>query len=285
MSVFSKISLSRKAAKEHKAKVAEKEPDPDVKVPYKHVPTHAAVDALNGAPSTWRVDDRSKIKEHHKRRSEMTTSRTTSALSIATTSYLNSAAGPALEIHLCHGIAVTTLTTRHGLIEAAIVILHMNLSKRNTSHLEVIHITILALDPVLDLPLWLRTCTAKRAADVTPALSSGNSDTSDSSDNLEISVAPNQNYHIPQRPVSIRVGSHHQSANRMSLPQGTVFPDKDIFSRLHTSTTRKLGEAPLYDSPPVLRKAPTPTVNAVEQTSKKSRWSLLGKKRNANTVA
>lgn len=98
MSVFSKISLSRKAAKEHKAKVAEKEQD--VKVPYKHVPTHAAVDALNGAPSTFRNDDRPKIQEqHHKRRSHMAT-RTTSALSIATTSYHNSSAGPSTPAHL-----------------------------------------------------------------------------------------------------------------------------------------------------------------------------------------
>lgn len=171
--------------------------------------------------------------------------------------------------------------------------LPMNPSKKDTGHLEVTPITIPALDPVLDLLLWLRICKAKvrilsstlnsqttnKTPDVTPALSSGNSDTSESSDNLEISVAPNQNYHIPQRPGSIRTGS------RKSLPQGTVFPEKDIFSRLHTSTTRKLGEAPLYDSPPVARKAPTATVTPVEHTSKKPRWSLLGKKRNANIVA
>ena len=62
---------------------------------------------------------------------------------------------------LCHEVAVTTITTRHGLIEAWIVILRMSLSKRDTSHLEVTHITIPALDPVLDLLLWLRICTAK----------------------------------------------------------------------------------------------------------------------------
>lgn len=91
MSIFAKIKQSRKAAKEHKEKVAEKE-NTVVKVPYKHVPTHAAVDALSGAPSTWKQDDRQKIKEHHKRRSQMNFSRTASSLS--TVSYLNSAAGP-----------------------------------------------------------------------------------------------------------------------------------------------------------------------------------------------
>lgn len=92
MSVFSKIRLSRKAAKEHKHKVAEKEADKPVKVPYRHVPTHAAVDALSGAPSSWQQEDRSKIMEHHKRRSQMVISRTGSSLS--TTSYMNAAAGP-----------------------------------------------------------------------------------------------------------------------------------------------------------------------------------------------
>ncbi|TVY13774.1 hypothetical protein LARI1_G008535 [Lachnellula arida] len=245
MSVFSKISLSRKAAKDHKAKVAEKEQD--VKAPYKHVPTHAAVDALNGAPSTFKIDDRSKIQEqHHKRRSQMA-SRTTSALSIATISYPT----------------------------------HEPVQKRyRSSRGHSYH------DPSVGPSAGPSPLASNmHSEDVTPALSSGNSDTSDSSDNLEISVAPNQNYHIPQRPVSIRTGSHFQGTTRKSLPQGTVFPEKDIFSRLHTSTTRKLGEAPLYDSPPVVRKAPTATITPVEQTSKKPKWSLLGKNRNANTVA
>jgi hypothetical protein len=92
MSVFSKIKQGRKAAKEHKAKKVEenKENEVPVKVPYKHIPTHAAVDALSGAPSSWKHEDRSKIKHHHERRSQM--SRTQSILS--TTSYLNAAAGP-----------------------------------------------------------------------------------------------------------------------------------------------------------------------------------------------
>jgi hypothetical protein len=91
MSVFSKIILSKRAAKQHKEKEKEKDAEP-VKVPYKHIPTHAAYDALNGAPPSWKHDDRIKIKEQHKRRSEMALSRTGSSLS--TMSYLNAAAGP-----------------------------------------------------------------------------------------------------------------------------------------------------------------------------------------------
>ncbi|TVY37763.1 hypothetical protein LSUB1_G004422 [Lachnellula subtilissima] len=279
MSVFSKISLSRKAAKEHKAKVAEK--DTDVKVPYKHVPTHAAVDALNGAPSTWKIDDRPKIKEQHKRRSHMPNTRTTSALSIATTSHLNSARPST-------GLAPLPRSSSYNNYNPAwfdrgvdSYTTHEPVQKRyKPSRGHSYH------DPGVGPSAGPSPLASNmHSEDVTPALSSGNSDTSDSSDNLEISVAPNQNYHIPQRPVSIRTGAHSQSTNRMSLPQGTVFPEKDIFSRLHTSTTRKLGEAPLYDSPPIVTKPPTAAVSPVEQTSKKSRWSLLGKKPNANTVA
>ena len=94
MSVFSKIKLSKRAAKQHKEKEKEKDAEP-VKVVYKHIPTHAAFDALNGAPPSWKHDDRTKIKEQHKRRSEMAISRTGSSLS--TVSYLNSAAGPSAQ--------------------------------------------------------------------------------------------------------------------------------------------------------------------------------------------
>jgi hypothetical protein len=61
-----------------------------------------------------------------------------------------------------------------------------------------------------------------------------------------------------------------------------VYVEKDIFDRLHTSTTRKLGEAPIHESPPVLAKTPMATTTAVPQPrQKKQRWSLLGKKNNA----
>jgi len=85
MSIFSRLKLSKKAAKEHKQKVSQQINSEHVpKPPYKHVPTHAAVDALTGAPSSWKHEDRPKILEHHKRRSMMTISRTGSALSTRT---------------------------------------------------------------------------------------------------------------------------------------------------------------------------------------------------------
>lgn len=100
-----------------------------------------------------------------------------------------------------------------------------------------------------------------QSEDVSPVVSSGNSTTSNSSDNLE----------MPQNP------------NRTSVrPQPIVYAEQDVFDRLHTSTTRKLGEAPVADSAPTLTKtAVATTVAAPQQKQKKQRWSLLGKKNNA----
>ena len=74
MSIFSKIKGAKKAADKHKQAKATETPveKKDIPVPYRHVPTHAAVDALTGAPSSWREEDRAAIKHQHKRRSMMT---------------------------------------------------------------------------------------------------------------------------------------------------------------------------------------------------------------------
>ncbi|KAI0425358.1 hypothetical protein F5Y09DRAFT_346796 [Xylaria sp. FL1042] len=74
MSVFSIIKRGRAQAKEHNAKQADKEKAEAVKLPYKHVPTHAAIDAIATAPSSWKQDDRSKIREQNRRRSAMAAS-------------------------------------------------------------------------------------------------------------------------------------------------------------------------------------------------------------------
>ncbi|KAJ8126818.1 hypothetical protein O1611_g6820 [Lasiodiplodia mahajangana] len=71
MSVFSIIKRGRAQAKEHSAKQADKDKSEAVKLPYKHVPTHAATDALATAPASWKHDDRSKIREQNRRRSAM----------------------------------------------------------------------------------------------------------------------------------------------------------------------------------------------------------------------
>ncbi|KAM0258215.1 hypothetical protein ACHAQJ_003983 [Trichoderma viride] len=75
MSIFSRMRKSRQQAKDHNAKLAEQEKKEEGgKVPYRHVPKHAATDAIASAPPSWRDDDRQKIQEQHRRRSSMAAS-------------------------------------------------------------------------------------------------------------------------------------------------------------------------------------------------------------------
>ena len=289
MSVFSKLKLSKKAAKQHKGKGKEKEKQEEatpVKAPYKHIPTHAAFDALSGAPSHWKYDDRSKIKEQHRRRSQMAISRTGSSLSA--TSYMNPSGTPSQmappprnssynsynPAWFDRGAELSHTYERHESVpkrqkpsrrqsyhESAAghsmgrSPLASNIQSEGTSHhfisqkIQLIHQLTLHIDP-------------------SPVVSSGNSTTSNSSDNLEMPPNP--------RHVSLR-------------PQPMVYEKKDIFDRLHTSKTRKVGEAPQYDSAPILAKTkPVPaatTTAAAAPKQKKNRWSLLGKKHASTTIA
>ncbi|KAK4181819.1 hypothetical protein QBC36DRAFT_228 [Triangularia setosa] len=74
MSMFSFIRKGRQAAKEHKAEKAEKAKKEAEKPPYRHIPKHAAIDAVSSGPSGWKTEDRQKIIDQNKRRSAMTTS-------------------------------------------------------------------------------------------------------------------------------------------------------------------------------------------------------------------
>lgn len=71
MSVFGLLKRSRQAAKEHAQKQEEAKKKEGEKTPYKHVPQHAATDALSTAPPGWRMDDRTRIMEQNRRRSAM----------------------------------------------------------------------------------------------------------------------------------------------------------------------------------------------------------------------
>ncbi|GAP83562.2 hypothetical protein SAMD00023353_0200620 [Rosellinia necatrix] len=71
MSVFSIIKRGRAQAKAHSAGQTDKKEVEAVKLPYKHVPTHAATDALATAPSSWKQDDRPRIREQNRKRSAM----------------------------------------------------------------------------------------------------------------------------------------------------------------------------------------------------------------------
>jgi hypothetical protein len=270
MSVFSKIKHSRKAAKEHKVK--EKEAEKSATVPYKHVPTHAAIDALNGAPSSWKSEDLSKIREHHKRRSQMVISRSHSMVS--TTSYMNAAAGPSTQIPPPVPQAFTYNTStwfnRDGDLYYAGESANRRVKPpRHHSYQDSgLGPSPLATEvpsegtPPFE-PLSFQYQGSKGLSLITavsPVISSGNSTTSVSSDNLEMSNSKIQ----PQR------------------PQPVVYAEQAFLEQLHTSTTRKLGEAPISSSSPVVSK---PVLNAIVQDGKpvKPRWSLMGKK-NAATI-
>ena len=82
MALFSKIKSAKKAANDHKdAKILEKEIE-NKPIPYRHVPTHAASDAMMGAPNRDTEENRDAIRAAHKRRSMM--SRNDSGLSYST---------------------------------------------------------------------------------------------------------------------------------------------------------------------------------------------------------
>ncbi len=74
MSVLSIIRRGRQQAKEQNKKKLEEQEKETKRPAYRHIPTHAAADALYGAPSTWRDDDRIRIMEQNKIRQSMTTS-------------------------------------------------------------------------------------------------------------------------------------------------------------------------------------------------------------------
>lgn len=69
MSVFSIIKKSRQQAREHSQKEADKAKKEAEHKPYRHVPTHAAVDALSVGPAGCNQEDRNKIVEQNHRRS------------------------------------------------------------------------------------------------------------------------------------------------------------------------------------------------------------------------
>jgi hypothetical protein len=85
MSIFGKLRRAKQAAdsqKDKKTADAESKPKP---APYRHVPTHAATDALLGAPATWREEDKKAIQAQRQKRNQYQLSRNPSSLSNVTT--------------------------------------------------------------------------------------------------------------------------------------------------------------------------------------------------------
>ena len=78
MSIFGKLWNTKKAIEEQSLTNSLSK-----SAPYKHVPTHAAIDTLACAPPGWRhMEDRKAIQAQHNRRNEM--SRSASGVSVVT---------------------------------------------------------------------------------------------------------------------------------------------------------------------------------------------------------
>ncbi|RDW61513.1 hypothetical protein BP5796_11405 [Coleophoma crateriformis] len=280
MSVFSKIRDSRKAAKEHKDKEKSKEVAEQITLPYKHTPTHAAVDALSGAPSTWKIEDRPKIKEQHQRRTQLRMSRTASYISNVShnTQYGAGTYTISSDVGTSHSPAFPRNSSYASYNAGPAWFDRENIDReryypseaqtqqrRKPTRGHSYHDSGVGTS-VRPSPLVSHVASEDVSPEQTPVVSSGNSTNSNSSDNLEMAEKQNQ--------------------NRMSLrPQPNVYAEQDILDRLHTSTTRKLGEAPLYDSPPVVMRTPVTSSKSVDQVQKKPRWSIRGKKNSAAIAA
>ncbi|CAD6447743.1 d927eb9d-8b65-47ad-96d1-0f00a28cb735 [Sclerotinia trifoliorum] len=239
MSIFSKIKGSKKAAQQHKEKTIadenqQKKSEQEVaKVPYKHIPTHAAIDALSGAPSSWKNEDRTKIREHHKRRGQMTISRTHSALStvssMSNTIESNSVI-PSSPRAISHDSYNPTWNNRVGDMSY----LTEKLQSRTQPPTKPQH-----SNHGIDSAIGRSPLSSRGQSEATsPATSSRNStktssSSSSSCDDLEIASS------VPRR----------LQPRHSFRPEPVVFEDRDIFTKLHTSTTRKLGEAPIMSKP------------------------------------
>lgn len=299
MSVFSKLKASRKAAKEHKAKVDQKEEKAAVAAKYRHVPTHAAVDALSGAPSGWKHQDRSKIQEHHKRRSAMA-SRTNSYIS--TTSFAHSAAGPSngappFNRNSSYNSYNPTWFDRGGDVGYTNEPSQKRYkSSRGHSYQDSGVGHSIGPSPLASnvqsegtslRPGSRSTVQTKRNnglnsyVEVSPAHSSGHSTTSSSSENLEMKQSNRAK--ADNRPKM----EERQPSYVSNRAQPIVFAEQDVFDRLHTSKDRKLGEAPILAVAPqraALVHAGAPATEAPVK-AKKARWSLLGKRKSAAVAA
>ncbi|KAL8770558.1 MAG: hypothetical protein Q9209_003814 [Squamulea sp. 1 TL-2023] len=237
MSIFSKIKGAKKAADKHKQAKSTEVPAEikDTPVPYRHTPTHAAVDALTGAPASWREEDRAAIKHQHKRRSMMTrNSSTLSGTLHPSSSYTGSdfssygmmpaaTAGPSARP------SPTRLDTRR--------------SYQGNGHYQPSPLASNGVSPV----------------------GSEHSNSSSSSQLIELPPVSRFQQHGPQ-------GQHGQHLSPMdNAPR---------------ATTRKLGEAPLFETPPE-RVIPVkaPVEEATPVNDKKRSWGIMKRNSHAPAIA
>ncbi|KAF7937974.1 uncharacterized protein EAE97_007770 [Botrytis byssoidea] len=274
MPILSRLKRTKKAIEENKAKVTadeeekKKDEQETAKASYKHVPSHASVDALFSAPPTWKHEDRPKILEHNRRRSQRTVSRTHSTFSSANATPDGTP-------------AMTRATSYDGYNPT------WNSRIEHVSFFEAVNRST-ALPPIKtqvpnapDSAVGISPISSVAQCGAVPQTTSPVNDkapssaSSSSESGLEIAAR------TPRRPLPSDAFKH----------QPVIFQNHDILQRLHTSTTRKLGEAPTLKAPIVEVQVPKPVVVApVTQKEPvavaplaKSRWSRMGKKDEEHT--
>ncbi|KAL8960993.1 MAG: hypothetical protein Q9193_002389 [Seirophora villosa] len=257
MSIFSKIKGAKKAAAQHKQAKASEIPveKKDIPVPYRHIPTHAAVDALTGAPSSWREEDRAAIKDHHKRRSLMT--RNSSMLSGTlhpSSSYTGSefSNGGMMPAASSSRQSPNRLDTRR--------------SYQGTGHYQPSPLVSNGVSPT----------------------GSEHSNSSSSSHLVEIprvqhlppsSRASTHGHHLPPMDEQPKV-QHLPPSSRTSLHGHHLSP----MDNTPRTTARKVGEAPQFSTPPSrVSPATAPTAAATPVSNKKRSWGFM--KRNSQGPA
>lgn len=269
MSFFSKIKHTKKTIEEKKAKLTAEEEA--AKVPYKHVPTHAAFDALFGAPSTWKQEDRPKIIAHNKERSQKTISRSHSTFSTvssmkATADYTprapsrdryNPTWNSRIE-HVSYFDAISRSMAPPPIKKEVPIAPDSAVGMSPSSSLPQSEGNYLS--PPINSKQYtniIKVASQSASPENSKAPSSSSSSTS-----LDLEIGAN----APRRPVPSDAFKH----------QPVALPNNNILQRLHKSTTRKLGEAPILKAPIVEVQAPKPVVVA-PVVQKKSRWSRMGK--------
>ncbi|TEY41048.1 hypothetical protein BOTCAL_0405g00060 [Botryotinia calthae] len=263
MSFFSKIKRTKRTIEEKKAKLTaegekhKKAEEEAAKVPYKHVPTHAAVDALFGAPSTWKLEDRPKIIAHNKERSQRTISRSHSTFStVSSMNVTTDCTPPVMPRALSRDRYNPTWNSRIELV----------------SYFDAINRSMAPPPIKTEVPI-----APDSAVGMSPSSSFPQSEVASQSASAENSKVPSSS--SSSASLGLKIGA---SAPRRPLPsdafkhQPVAFLNHNILQRLHKSTTRKLGEAPILKAPIVEVQAPKPVVVA-PAVQKKSRWSRMGK--------
>jgi hypothetical protein len=274
MSIFSKLSRAKKAAKNHKdAQQGPSAETVDKPVPYRHVVTHAAIDALSGAPSSWREADRLAIKATNEKRKTLTRNSSGLSSTLPRVSSYGTASNysysrpmpPRTENRRSYGAHGGYYTNASGLTIGNPTFQPSRLASQGRSY-------------------DVQTSLGRR---LIQAL--GVSPTQSLNEEAESSSSASSSRKI--RPVTSRVPeSVDISSELVELPYTAPAPqrpaplrrDSTLLEQLHTNPTRKLGEAPLYTSPPpTLAKQPATAPTLIQ--NKKRSWGFG--KRNSQAAA